>query len=300
MINRKIKQGVIASLLLALWSGASIFINGQVVKVQADPFVFATLKNLIVGLIILGGLGFWFRRQEIIKTIKNNWLRLLPIIIFGSLPFLLFFWGLSLSSSSMGAFAHKTIFFWVAIMALIFFRQSLGKKELIGLLIIIFGLGLIFKLNQFSFGMGELLCLEATIIWAMEALYLQRLLKKIDFSKVALIRMLGGGILMLFFLLLSGKASLLLSFSATQAVGMAVTVIFLLGYVLLYYYALSQTSAKTVTLILTLGLPVSVLLSAGWLLTINSFTILGIIVIIVGFWLAGQELLRKTDDSRLS
>jgi len=300
MMNEEIRQGVKASILLALWSGVSIFINSQIIKVQADPFIFTTLKNLIVGLIILAGLGFWRRRWPIVRKAKNNWSKLLPLAIFGSLPFLLFFWGLSISNPSMCALTHKTLFFWVAIIALIFFRQSLGRKELIGLLVIIVGLGLISKLNQFSFGLGELLCLEATLIWAVEALYLQRILKSTDFLVAGSVRMLGGGILMFFFLLLSGRANLFFSFSATQAAGIAVTVIFLLGYVLLYYYALSRLSAKSVTLILTLGLPISILLSAGWFLTINTLAILGAVVVVAGFWLAGQRLLRRINDPRFS
>jgi len=54
-------------------------------------------------------------------------------IVGGSLPFLLFFTGLSLASAPSAAFIHKTLFIWVAFLAVPFLGERLGWAQICAL-----------------------------------------------------------------------------------------------------------------------------------------------------------------------
>jgi len=104
------KKGLILVLTTAIISGISIFINKYSVSV-INPYIFTFLKNAVVAL-MLSGLILLIKDWKILKFLtKKQWLLLLLIgLIGGSIPFLLFFKGLSLVSAAQGSFIHKTIF----------------------------------------------------------------------------------------------------------------------------------------------------------------------------------------------
>src|SRR3989338_11451169 len=101
MVNKK---GIILVLATSVISGFSIFINEFSVA-RIEPSVFTFLKNASVAMLLLAILLFTKEFSSIRKLTKSQWLMLLLIgIIGGSIPFILFFKGLSLSSAAMGAF----------------------------------------------------------------------------------------------------------------------------------------------------------------------------------------------------
>ena len=102
-------KGLAFVLGTALISGVSIFINKFGVK-GFDPFVFTSLKNLAVAMLLLSGLIIQTRFRELRQLSRKKWEKLIMIgVLGGSIPFLLFFAGLKIASAANAAFIHKTL-----------------------------------------------------------------------------------------------------------------------------------------------------------------------------------------------
>src|SRR3989344_2884349 len=94
-------KGFKLALATAAFSGVAVFLNSLTVKAVGDALVFTTVKNLGVAVIVAGIL---LRRRVDWGEAKNQWRRLTVIaIIGGSLPFYLFFKGLTLTNAATGA-----------------------------------------------------------------------------------------------------------------------------------------------------------------------------------------------------
>jgi len=76
------------------------------------------------------------------KSFSKNVLLKLVLVGFigGSIPFLLFFYGLKLTVASKAAFIHKTLFLWVSVLAFIFLKERLTKKQIISALFLLAGI----------------------------------------------------------------------------------------------------------------------------------------------------------------
>ena len=84
-------KGFVFVFATAMISGVSIFANKFGVS-GFDPFVFASLKNLVVALLLLSGVAFFTRFRELRKLGRSQWKRMVTIgVLGGSVPFLLFF-----------------------------------------------------------------------------------------------------------------------------------------------------------------------------------------------------------------
>ena len=122
-------KGIQLALGTALISGFSIFISKILVS-SMDPVVFTALKNIFVAAVLS---LFVFRSRyihQIQKLTRPDWVRLILIgIVGGSIPFALFFTGLSMTSAGMGAILHKTLFIWIALLAIPFLREKLSIAQ---------------------------------------------------------------------------------------------------------------------------------------------------------------------------
>ncbi|MGB2791476.1 MAG: DMT family transporter, partial [Candidatus Moraniibacteriota bacterium] len=117
-------RAVLFSLGAAVFSGVNGFLTKSAVTEVGDPVVFTFLKNVIVALIFLGAF-LWFRKSDEIKlaSSREKWTLLLIGIVGGGIPFLLYFIGLSLIPAATAVFIHKTLFLWVAILAVPFLGE---------------------------------------------------------------------------------------------------------------------------------------------------------------------------------
>src|SRR3990172_755192 len=116
-MNSQASKGMLLVFATAIISGFAIFINSYGVK-SFDPYLYTFLKNLVVALFLVGLLLGLKEFKQLKKLKKKDWLLLAIIgLIGGSIPFLLFFKGLSLTTAASGSFVHKTMFIYVAILA---------------------------------------------------------------------------------------------------------------------------------------------------------------------------------------
>ena len=127
MTDNQIKGMKLAG-MTAVISGFSVFLNGLVVK-GIDPLVHTTVKNTIVGVLILmvllvTGEGGQMRRLKGKERMKL----VLIALVGGSISFALFFMGLKEIGGVQGAMIHKTLIFWVALAAVPLLGEKISGK----------------------------------------------------------------------------------------------------------------------------------------------------------------------------
>jgi drug/metabolite transporter (DMT)-like permease len=251
----KYRKGIYFALAAAVVSGFAIYINKFAVMEMKDPFIFTTVKNLAVALLFFAILILPKALPELRRLSRKQWLALGVIgCIGGSIPFLLFFYGLSLSTAVGAAFIHKTLFIWVAILAVFFLGERLGKFHIAVLLILIGGNILLLGWpGSWLMGQGELMIFIATLLWAVEMVIAKKVMRKVS-SNVAIV--------MLSYLAVTGKLGTIASLGGQQIGWVALTSLLLFGYVSCYYTGLKHAPASIVASILVLGSVITSLLYA--------------------------------------
>ncbi len=259
----KTKKGLYLVLATALISGFAVFFSKFAVSAIGNSHVFTTGKNLLVGLILSGLILTPFILPRLKKIKLNDWLKLFLIgIIGGSVPFLLFFKAVSLTSSAVNAaFIHKTLFVWVSLLAVWFLKEKIGKLQYLALGLLFLGNFALLGFKFISLGYPELLALLATLMWAVEFIIAKKVLQNIDSEIVAWARMFFGSIILLGFIGYIGKLGDLLVLSVNQWLWIFLISAFLLGYVLTWYKALKYLPAVTVTSILVIASPLTTFLN---------------------------------------
>ncbi len=286
------KKGLKLVLLTAVISGFSIFINKFGVK-GVNPYIFTFSKNLIVLLFLFSTILLFKKFDELKKLQVKDWLKLSVIGFFGgSIPFLLFFKGLSMTSGATASFIHKTMFVYVIFLAAIFLKEKINKKVLVGTVILLLGNFLLLKLNNLAFNMGDLLILVATLFWAVENTISKHALKTINSTTVAFGRMFFGSLFILAFLVASGNIKAIVTLTTSQVLWAIITSAFLFSYLITWYSGLKHVKVSIATSVLLLGSPITTFLSFAFLNTAVSLSqLVGMLLIPAGifFVLVGYQ-----------
>jgi len=284
-------KGYLLVVLTAIISGFSVFINKFGVGVFKSSEIYTFLRVFLVAL-ILGSILLIFDSRKIRNVKRKEWFLLALIgLVGGSIPFLLFFKGLKITSSAEGSFIHKSMFLWVAILATLFLKEKIDRRFLLGALILLFANALLLKKFSFLPDRGDLLILIATIFWALENTLSKYLLSisNLDGKTVAFGRMFFGAIFILIYLIFTNQTSQIFVLNSRQIIWVLVTGIILLFYVLTWYSGLKYISVSKATAILLLGSPITTVLNlisgtkislhemiSGILILIGILTIFGI------------------------
>lgn len=276
------RKGYLLVFLTAIISGFAIFINGFGLNV-VNPYIFTFLKNLSVAL-FLTGLIFLLKDWKILKKLnKKQWALLISIgLIGGSIPFLLFFKGLSLTTAAKGAFLHKTMFVYVALLAFVFLREKIDKKFFLGGLLLVLANLFLLKKIPYSLNQGDLLIFLAALFWAGESIISKYVLKEISPRIVAWARMFFGSVFIFFFLFFTNQLSLLSGLNLAQVGWVFLTSVILFGYVMTWYSGLKYIPASKAAVILLLGSPITTLLSLIWLKQVTFQEVLAGALIVLG------------------
>src|SRR3989344_690474 len=223
------KRGLIFALFTALVSGFSMFINKFGIK-ETDPYVFTGVKNIIVALFLLSALFLLKDYKELFALSRKQWLKLCAIgLVGGSIPFLLFFKGLSMTSAASGSFIHKTMFVFVAAGAITLLKEKVDRKFMIAAVLLLIGNALLlnFSFSSFAFNYGDLLIFIATLFWAAENLLSKHTLKEVSSRTVAFGRMFFGSLIIIMFLAATGRIDSALSLTGPQLAWIGLTAAFL-------------------------------------------------------------------------
>lgn len=256
-------SGITLALAAAVVSGISIYVNAQAVSAFPNATLFTTLKNVMVGAALVAAVLVW-RRPDVRRLAPQQWGGLAVLgVVGGSVPFILFFEGLSRSVNAGDAsFIHKTLFLWVAFGAIAFLpRERLGAGQVAALGVLLVAQLLLGAPRSVSFGLGELMVLAATLLWSAEVVIARRLLPATSSAIAAAGRMGGGAVVMLAYTGATGQLSLALS--PVQWMWLGITAVLLTAFVSTWYAALRRAPATAVTCVLTLGAPITALLALG-------------------------------------
>jgi drug/metabolite transporter (DMT)-like permease len=279
-------RGTFFALLVALISGVSVFVNSLGVSLS-DAFVYTTLKNVLVAAFLFSGLFLFGKLDEIKKLNRKQFGQLMLIgLIGGSVPFLLFFYGLSIGMASISSFIFRSLFIFAAIVSVVMLKEKISKSFVLGASIIFAGNFLLVK-ESFAFGLGQFLVLAATVLWAIEYSYSKKVMASISPSMssnaVAFGRMFFGSMFLLGFLAFTGKFQMVFEVSQAAFLWTLIASGFLLLYVFFWYLSLKHTSVSRATSILVLGGPITALLSfvfIGKVVVINEA--IGLLLMVVG------------------
>ncbi len=240
----------------AVISGFAVFLNGMAVKSFADPIVYTTMKNGVAAAILVG-LALVVTRGAV-GTPRRALPGLIVLgIVGGSIPFVLFFTGLAEATAPAAAFIHKTLFIWVAVLAVLFLRERIGWLQAAALGILLVAQLLIQTPAGVGFGAGEVLIALATGLWAIEAVVARRLLPGVGTPVAAAARMGIGLVILAAFVTASGRLGAVATMGAEQWMWILITGVVLAGYVATWYAALRRAPASAVTAVLTLGAPIT-------------------------------------------
>ncbi len=278
-------KGVLLVFLTALVSGFSIFINKfGVTGINSSTFTFA--KNFLVVIFIFAIILFFKEFNDFKKFKKKKWINLALIGFFGgSIPFLLFFKGLQLTTASKSSFIHKTMFLYVIILASIFLKEKISKKIIISAILLLLGNALMLRFVWQAFNLGDLLILTATIFWAIENIISKHILKELNSRIVIFGRMFFGSLFIFIFLLITKQFNF--GLNVQQFGWILLTAILLLFYVITWYTGLKYVKVSVATCVLSLGSVITTILDYFFFRAGLSFSqSVGIFLLLIGVILA--------------
>ncbi len=253
-MDNKLTYAILLALGTAIISGTNTFITKIAVTAIADPVIFTFLKNALVAVFLIGIFLTANRWQEIKNLTKKDSIKLIAIGRKGrSIPFILFFTGLKMIPAINAGFIHKTLFIWIAILAIPTLKEKVGKLQIAALILLFGGNLVLFGLPNFTFGMGELMVLAATFLWAIESIIAKKALKNLSSMLVAGARMAIGSIIILAVIVIQGKTSMLTGLAPAQWGITLLTSALLAGYILTWYTALKHAPVTLVASLLVVA-----------------------------------------------
>ncbi len=264
-IPRTTGWGVGLAATTAVISGVSIFVNGLVVKSFPDPVALTGARNAMVGFVLVAILLATGGLAEVRALDRRRAGGLVVLaVIGGSVPFILFFSGLAAATGPGAAFIQKTLFIWVAVLAMVFLGESLGIAQVLALGALLAGVILVGPSAAPGAGPAEFMILVATLFWAVEVIVARRLLgsEGVSVRLAAASRMALGALVIAGFLLVTGRIGAVAAFTLDQWAIVATTGALLLGYVTTWYAALQRAPASIVTAVLVGGALITAALSS--------------------------------------
>ena len=153
-----------------------MWLNAFAVKQVPDAAVYTTLKNAVAAVVETVTAPF-VQRADVRRIERPARVALVAVgILGGGIGFLLFFSGLAMASAPSAAFIQKTMFVWVAILAVPFLGERLGFVQIAALAVLAVGQALVLPPRGIAWGTGETLILLATLCWTVEVVLVRLVL----------------------------------------------------------------------------------------------------------------------------
>ncbi|MFH1424620.1 MAG: DMT family transporter [archaeon] len=262
--------GTLLAVLTAVVSGFAIPIN-KMFLVGLDPVVFTAVRALIIGVVffIIASAQCKFDFKKFKQT-QWSWLLLIGVIG-GGLAFLLYFSGLQLTTSGRGAFLHKTLPLYVAVLAYVFLREKFDLKQSLALVAMLAGTAAIYYTQiapgamWANPGLGDVLIILGTILWAVEAIIARKVMKDGESNFVVVFgRMFFGALVLWGAVIVLGRWDLILELSAIQLRNLFISTGILTLYVLFWFGSLKFINVSKAAMILLLAPVISLIAGIYW------------------------------------
>ncbi|GAC1692644.1 MAG: hypothetical protein PVS2B1_15870 [Candidatus Dormibacteraceae bacterium] len=286
--------GYTFAILAAAISGVSVYVNSLGVKTFSDPVLYTTLKDGVVGLILLSPLLIspgW--RAEYRKLDRRTWGWMIALALTGgSIPFALFFSGLKLTTAATGAVVNHFQFVLVAIFAVIFLKEKIRPALWAGFAVLLIGTQLGTNLHALKWNYGALLIAASTVLFAIDFVIAKHLLKGLSTLMVMSARMTLGTAMLLVYLAVLGHLGPITHLKTAQVQFVLVTGLILLAFVVCTFTAIRHASVSAVlaigaaspiiTPLLQVGITGKVRRRPADLLGLASLLVSVVVILIVG------------------
>jgi drug/metabolite transporter (DMT)-like permease len=259
--------GMVLAFAAALVSGVSIYVNGRAVRHFGDATVYTTAKNLVAGVLLIllaaAARSPSTAAAPVARPSRRQWLALFGIgVVGGSVPFVLFFEGLARAEATQASFIQKTLVIWVALLAVPLLHERFGRPHFLAVCLLVAGQAwLLGHSGTIAFGSGEAMILAATLLWAVEVVWVKKLVGPLPPRLLAASRMGIGTALLLGWIAVSGRMGALTGLDGEQWKWILLTGLLLTAYVAVWYEALGRAQAVDVTAVLVFGAVVTAALS---------------------------------------
>ena len=168
--------GVALAFVAAIVSGVAVYVNAHGVSRFDDATVYTTAKNVVAGVLLLALALPVLRGDGAFRgaatTTRTQWVGVAAIaVIGGSVPFVLFFEGLSRAEATQAAFIQKTLVVWVALLAVPILARAARAAALRSRSCSSSPARRGSRASRYGrFGAGEAMILAATLLWAVEVI----------------------------------------------------------------------------------------------------------------------------------
>jgi drug/metabolite transporter (DMT)-like permease len=260
-VPNTLRAGLVLALATAVISGFSIFINSYAANEFHSASTFSSMKNTVVGAALL--LLFLPRGGTPLRRLKSRQVvALLALgVVGGSVPFILFFEGLSRAGSANAAFVQKTLFVWVALLAVPLLRERLGRAQIGAIALLVVAQWMIGAPTSLRPDTGLTMVFAATLLWAVEVIIAKKILAEVGGQLGATARMAFGAVILFGYVVYKGDIGDFGSLSMLEWTWLLVTAAILLAYVTTWYAAMERAPATAVTCVLAVGAPITAALN---------------------------------------
>ncbi len=278
------------------WSGA--FITGKIAVLQFPPFALTFFRFLLALPFIFFLL--YSREREKWLPKRNQWLPLTILGIIGTFFYhVLFFSALRYTTAINSSLIGATNPVLTTLMAVLFFKEHMTPKRLIGIIFSFSGVFLIVTnadwllISTFNFNLGDMLMFSAVFSWALYALLSRSYMQKYCLSPlmVTAYTFLVCVVISIPFVIAENPSSYLSKTSVAGWLSIAYMSIFasVLGY-LIQLFAIEKIGASRAAVFVNL-VPIFTIVQSVFILG-ESFTLfkcIGALGIVTGVYLATRS-----------
>jgi drug/metabolite transporter (DMT)-like permease len=237
--------------LNAIISGFAIYINSLGISLFKDSTLYTTLKNAVVGVALLLPLvALASRRAEWKRLTGRQWSYLLLLaVIGGSVPYVLFFRGLQLSTPVTSSLLNHAQFLLVAVLAFFLLRERHGVLIWLALITLLIGTVWGVNVTRVQWGQGDTLVALSTVLFAGGVILAKYLLQELSTLTVMTAKMSIGSLFLFIYIGVTGRLGALGTLSGQQWSFVILTGLILLAFTVTAFLALRFASATVATAI---------------------------------------------------
>jgi drug/metabolite transporter (DMT)-like permease len=246
--DSKVATGYALAVSAAAISGVAIIVNSLGVKLFKDSATYTTLKNGVVGLLVLVPFfAMSASRVELGRLSRRQWGWLAVLaVISGSVPFLLFFEGLRQTDAVTGALFNHLQFALVAVLAAILLRERISAPMWLGFAALVVATNIGINLGAVRVNTGTALLLASTTLFAAGFVLAKHLLAGLSTMTVMSARMTLGSLVLLVYLAATGRLGAIGHLHADQWQFVIVTGLILFAFVATTLAAIKRVPVSAV------------------------------------------------------
>lgn len=250
-MRRDARVGCTAAVLAAAVSGFAVFVNGYGVRLFADATLYTTLKNAVVGLLVVAPLALLPGvRRELGRLRLAQWAGLAVLaLVGGSVPYVLFFEGLRQTTPATGAVLNHLQFAVVAVLAVPLLRERVTHAMWVGLAALLAGALVGTDLGALRWNGGAALVATSTVLFGAGFVLARRLLRDLSTTTVMAAKMTAGSAALVAYCGATGRLGAVAHLSGAQWGFVLVTGVILLVFTTATLVAIAHVQVTTVVAI---------------------------------------------------